>query len=129
MIVVDASVVVEVLLGTAAGRAAADRLFARGESLHAPELVDVEVAQVIRRYASIGELRPARAREAIGDLGQFPVRRYAHADLLPRIWELRHNLTAYDAAYLALAEALRAPLLTRDAGLASIRGRTTIELI
>jgi predicted nucleic acid-binding protein len=129
MIVVDASVVVEVLLGTAAGRAAADRLFARGESLHAPELVDVEVAQVIRRYASIGELKPARAREAIADLEELPIRRYAHIDLLPRIWELRHNLTAYDAAYLALAEALRAPLLTRDTGLASARGRATIELI
>jgi predicted nucleic acid-binding protein len=129
MIVVDASVVVEVLLGTAAARPAADRLFARGESLHAPELVDLEVAQVIRRYAAIGELKPARAREAIRDLGDLPITRSAHVDLLPRIWELRHNLTAYDAAYLALAEALRAPLLTRDGGLASIRGRTTIELI
>jgi len=129
MIVVDASVVVEVLLGTAAGRAAADRLFARGESLHAPELVDVEAAQAIRRYAALGELKPARAREAIRDLEDLPITRYPHADLLPRIWELRHNLTAYDAAYLALAEALRAPLLTRDGGLASARGRTTIELI
>ena len=71
MIVVDASVVVEVLLGTAAGRAAADRLFARGESLHAPELVDVEVAQAIRRYAAIGELKASRAREAIRDLEDF----------------------------------------------------------
>ncbi len=129
MIVVDASVVVEVLLGTAAGRAAADRLFARGESLHAPELVDVEVAQAIRRYAAIGELKASRAREAIRDLEDLPITRYPHAGLLPRIWELRHNLTTYDAAYLALAEALRATLLTRDGGLASVRGRTTIELI
>jgi predicted nucleic acid-binding protein len=129
MIVVDASVVVEVLLGTAAGRAAADRLFARGESLHAPALVDVEVAQAIRRYAAIGELRPARAREAIRDLEDLPMTRYPPVDLLARIWELRHNLTAYDAAYLALAEALRATLLTRDGGLASVRGRTTIELL
>jgi len=129
MIVVDASVVVEVLLGTAAGRAAADRLFARDESLHAPELVDVEVAQALRRYAAIGELKLARAREAIRDLEELPMTRYPHADLLPRIWELRQNLTAYDAAYLALAEALRATLLTRDRGLASVRGRTLIELI
>jgi predicted nucleic acid-binding protein len=129
MIVVDASVVVEVLLGTAAGRAAADRLFARGESLHAPERVDVEVAQVIRRYAANRELKPARAREAIRDLEDLPITRCAHVDLLPRIWELRHHLTAYDAAYLALAEVLMAPLLTRDAGLARVRGRTRIELI
>jgi predicted nucleic acid-binding protein len=128
MIVVDASVVVEVLLGTAAGRTAAGRLFARGESLHAPGLVDVEVAQAIRRYASNGELKAARAREAIRDLEDLPIMRHPHVDLLPRIWELRHNLTAYDAAYVALAEALRAPLLTRDGGLASVRGRTTIEL-
>ncbi len=129
MIVVDASLVVEVLLGTAAGRAAVDRLFAQGESLHAPELVDVEVTQAIRRYAAIGELKPARAREAIRDLEDLPITRYSHVDLLPRIWELRHNLTAYDAAYLALAEALRATLLTRDGGLASVRGRTTVELL
>jgi predicted nucleic acid-binding protein len=129
MTVVDASVVVEVLLGTAAGRTAAERLFARGESLHAPSLVDVEVAQTIRRYASIGELKPARAREAIRDLQDLPITRYAHVDLLPRIWDLRHNLTAYDAAYLALAEALRATLLTRDAGLAGVRGRAPIELM
>ncbi len=129
MIVVDASVVVDVLLGTAAGRTAAGRLFARGESLHAPELVDVEVAQAIRRYASNGELKAARAREAIRDLEDLPIMRHPHVDLLPRIWELRHNLTVYDAAYVALAEALRVPLLTRDGGLAGVRARTTIELI
>jgi predicted nucleic acid-binding protein len=129
MIVVDASVVLEVLVGSAVGRRTADRLFARDESLHAPSLLDVEVLQVIRRYAAAGDLKPSRAREAVADLQDLPITRYPHVDLLPRIWELRHNLTAYDAAYLALAEVLRAPLLTRDAGLARVRGRTRVELI
>ena len=119
MIVVDASAMLEVLLGTATGARVEDRLLSRGESLHAPHLLDVEVAQVLRRYASAGELTPARGREALTDLADFPVHRYPHDVLLPRIWELRQNVTAYDAAYLALAETLAAPLVTCDARLAS----------
>jgi predicted nucleic acid-binding protein len=129
LIVVDASAMLEVLLGTEAGARVEDRLLSRGESLHAPHLLDVEVAQVLRRYAAAGELTPARGREALMDLVDFPVHRYPHDVLLPRIWELRRNVTAYDAAYLALAETLVAPLVTCDARLASSpRHAATIEV-
>ena len=129
MIVVDASVVLEVLLGTAAGRRAEDRLFDRDAALHAPHLLDIEVAQVLRRYSASGEIRPGRAEEALDDLADLPITRHAHLVLLPRIWQLRHNATAYDAAYLALAEALDATLLTSDARLARAAGRTRVELV
>ncbi len=116
---VDASAMLEVLLGTQTGARVEDRLLSRRESLHAPHLLDVEVAQVLRRYAAAGELSDERGLEALMDLVDFPVHRYPHDVLLPRIWELRHNVTAYDAAYLALAETLAAPLVTCDARLGS----------
>jgi len=119
VIVVDASAMVEVLLNTPAGALIADRLSAPRETLHVPHLLDLEVAQVLRRYARSGEMAPERGRQALDDLDAFPLLRYPHDLLLPRIWELRANLTAYDAAYVALAEALAAPLVTRDTGLAS----------
>jgi predicted nucleic acid-binding protein len=84
--------------------------------------LDVEVTQVLRRYAHAESLTDQRAREALDDLLDFPIERYAHAALLPRAWELRHNLTAYDAVYVALAEALSAPLLTCDSRLAAASG-------
>ena len=121
MIVVDASAILEVLLGTPDGARVAGRLFTPGETLHAPHLLDLEVAQVLRRYALAGELDSARGLEALDDLADLPLTRYPHDLLLPRIWELRRNLTAYDAAYVALAEALAAPLVTRDAALVSVR--------
>jgi predicted nucleic acid-binding protein len=110
MIVVDASVVLEILLRTAAAARAEQRVFG------------VEVAQVLRRYEARGELEAARGREALADLVDFPLARYPHDLLLPRIWELRANLTAYDAAYVALAEALETTLLTCDARLARAPG-------
>jgi predicted nucleic acid-binding protein len=119
LIVVDASAMLEVLLGTATGRRVENRLLSKGESLHAPHLLDVEVAQVLRRYAAAGELTPERGLDALADLVDFPIQRYAHDLLLPRIWELHRNVTAYDAAYLALAETLAAPLVTCDVRLAS----------
>jgi predicted nucleic acid-binding protein len=98
--------------------------------LHAPHLLDVEAAQVIRRYAANGDIDDERGRLALDDLADFPLRRYPHDVLLPRIWSLRNNLTAYDAAYIALAEALDAPLLTRDRRLAAIPGHdATIILV
>jgi predicted nucleic acid-binding protein len=121
VIVVDASAILEVLLGTPDGARVAERLFTPGETLHAPHLLDLEVAQVLRRYALAGELNSARGLEALDDLADLPLTRYPHDLLLPRIWELRRNLTAYDAAYVALAEALAAPLVTRDAALVSVR--------
>ena len=120
VIVVDASAVLEVLLNTRVGARLVDRLFAPGESLHAPRLLDIEVAQVLRRYARTGELDSARGLEALEDLADLPLARYPHELLLSRIWALRDNVTAYDAAYVALAEALDAPLVTH-AALASTR--------
>ena len=117
MIVVDASALLEVLLRTTAAPAIEARLFAPGQTLHAPHLLDVETAQIIRRYAASGDIDAERGRLALIDLADFPLRRYPHAILLPRIWTLRNNVTAYDATYIALAEALDAPLLTRDARL------------
>ena len=130
MIVVDASAVIEVLLGTSAADRIAERLFAEGETLHAPHLIDVEIAQVLRRYARAGAFGSERGDEALEDLADFPTARYPHQPFLFRIWELRHSVTAYDAAYLALAEALAAPLVTRDTKLASTAGHgAQIELV
>lgn len=118
MIVLDASVVLEILLRMPAGIALEERLLAGNETLHAPHLLDIEVAQVLRRYAATRGVEPQRCRAALDDLAILPLSRYPHDFLLPRVWELRANLSAYDAAYVALAEALDAPLLTRDERLA-----------
>lgn len=130
MIVVDASAVLEVLLRTPAASAVERRLFDPAETLHAPHLLDVEVAQVLRRYVASGEIDDARGGAALADLSDLPLRRYPHDLVLPRVWELRHTLTAYDAVYVALAEVLEAPLLTRDKRLAGATGHhATIELV
>ncbi len=130
MIVVDASALLEALLAAGGHAAISDRLFASGERLHAPHVIDVEAAQVIRRFEGHGEIGEARAREALEDLRAFPPRRHPHKILLPRIWALRANLTACDAAYIALADALDAPLLTRDRRLAAAPGhRARVEVI
>jgi predicted nucleic acid-binding protein len=130
VIVVDASVAIEVLLRTTAGKMAEELLFGSRETLHAPHLIDIEVAQALRRYAAAGEISSDRGRTSLADFSDFRIYRYAHHALLPRVWELRANLTAYDAAYVALAEALDARLVTRDRALAAApRHRATIELI
>ncbi|MGH7023741.1 MAG: type II toxin-antitoxin system VapC family toxin [Caulobacteraceae bacterium] len=127
---VDASALLEGLLRTAAAPRVDRRLLDAGESLHAPHLIDVEVAQVLRRYVAAGEIDEARGRAALADLVDFPLRRYPHGFLLTRVWELRANVTAYDAVYVALAEALDAPLLTRDRRLAGAAGHhARIELV
>jgi predicted nucleic acid-binding protein len=122
VIVVDASTLIELLLRSPHEPALTRRLLAPGATLHAPHLIDAEIAQVLRRFAVRGELDAERGREALEDLADLGLRRYPHRRLLPRIWELRHNLTAYDAAYVALAEALGAPLVTRDRRLAAAAG-------
>lgn len=130
MIVVDASAIAEVLLRGTAAAAVERRLHDMHETLHAPYLIDVEVAHVVRRYAARRDIGSELGQAALEDLADFPVRRHRHVPLLPRIWALRHNLSAYDAAYVALAEALDAPLVTRDARLAASSGhRARIELI
>jgi predicted nucleic acid-binding protein len=129
VIVVDASAIVEVLLNTATGGALRRYLFAAGETLHVPHVTDVEVLQVLRRYSLAKILGRERAREAFDDYAAMPLTRYSHSVLLPRVWELRHNLTAYDAVYVALAEALSATLVTCDRALGSVSGhRATIQV-
>ena len=130
MIVLDASAALELLLATAVGQRLGQRLTAMDHSIHAPEVIDLEVAHALRRQALAGSLPPERGRLALVDLSELDIMRYPHRDLLPAIWDLRDNFTAYDAAYVALAEALGAPLLTADHRLAAAPGSTaTIELI
>ena len=89
-------------------------MFGKLEELHAPQLIDVEVTQVLRRYVLAGELDVNHGRTLLSDLTLFPMRRHPHQFLLQRVWDLRDNLSAYDAIYVALAEALDAALLTDD---------------
>jgi predicted nucleic acid-binding protein len=129
VIVLDASAAIDWLLQTAAGQQIETRIYSRSESLHAPHLLDLEVAQVLRRLAREATVSAQRADQALQDLLSLRLTRYPHFVFLPHIWRLRHNLSAYDAAYVALTEKLGATLVTRDARLAasSIRG-VNIEL-
>jgi predicted nucleic acid-binding protein len=130
VIVIDASALLEALLQTPAAAAVEERLFGEGLPLHAPHLIDLEVTQVLRRYEATGQVDAARCQDALDELQEFSLRRYQHDVLLPRVWELRYNLTAYDAVYVALAEALDAPLLTRDRRLAASAGHSAqIDLV
>jgi predicted nucleic acid-binding protein len=130
LIVLDASVALELILRMPAGVALEERLFQPDETLHAPHLLDVEVAQVLRRYALAGEVSPERCRAALDDLAGLPLTRYPHDLLMPRLWELRDNLSAYDAVYVALAEALDAALITRDQRLVNAPAhRARIEVV
>lgn len=104
----------EVLLRREAYERIAALLFTPGQILHAPHLLDVEVAQVLRRLEHSSVLRAGRAQEALDDLKALRVVRHAHLPLLDRVWMLRSNLSAYDALYVALAESLDAPLVTTD---------------
>ena len=130
MMVVDASAVVEFLLQTPLGQRVEANLFDRTEQLHAPYLLDVEVIQALRRLVRTGDVLPARAEEALEDLAALAIRRHSHFDLLGRAWELRDNLTAYDAMYVALAEAIDSPLVTCDARLSTAPGHAAqIEVV
>lgn len=130
MVVLDASATIAWLLQTRRGLSVEARIFSREESLHAPHLLDVEVAQALRRYVRAGDLAPARAHEALQDLCDLRLTRYAHAPFLDRVWQLRDNVSAYDAIYIALAEALKTTLLTCDTKLASAPNHhTRIQLI
>lgn len=130
MIVLDASAAIEWLLQSPAGMKIDKRIFSPGESLHAPHLLDVEVAQVFRRYVREKAMSAQRGQEALEDLGDLQLSRYPHDVLLPRVWQLRSTLTAYDAVYLALAELLGAPLLTCDGKLAAAPGHAaSVELV
>lgn len=122
MIVADASALLELLLRTQRGLRVETRLFESDDTWHAPHVVDVEIAQTLRRQCAAGELTVARAAQALRALLDLPLTRYPHDLLLLRIWALRETMTAYDAAYVALAEALDAPLVTCDGPLARASG-------
>jgi predicted nucleic acid-binding protein len=130
VIVVDASALLEFLLQTPLGTRVEARLFRGAEELHSPHLADVEVTQGLRRLVRSGEVSAARAAEAIADLVDLDLHRHAHLDLLTRAWHLRENVTAYDAVYLASAEALDATVITCDVPLAGTPGhRARIEAV
>jgi predicted nucleic acid-binding protein len=129
VIVVDASVLAPALADDDADGDRV-RLRLRGEQLVAPELVDLEVLSTLRRAVRAGRLDARRSGQALDDLAALPLRRVAHLPLLTRAWELRDNLTAYDAAYVALAESLRALLLTADGGIKKASGvRCDVEIL
>ncbi len=113
----------DLLLDAAASPALVHRLFRPNQTLHAPHLLDLEVLQTLRRLERARVLTRFRADAAVAVLVDLPLTRYPHDVLANRVWELRGALTAYDAAYVALAEALAAPLLTRDERLASAAPR------
>ena len=114
MIVLDASALVELMLATPTGQLVAARIADPAVGLHTPHLADIEVAQAMRRYVREGGIGAATALVALDDYRALDLQRHAHEPLLERIWELRQNLTAYDAVYVALAEALDASLVTCD---------------
>jgi predicted nucleic acid-binding protein len=130
VIVVDASALLEFLLQTPLGARVEARLFRNEDELHSPHLIDVEVTQGLRRLVRAGEVSSDRAAEAIADLVDLDLHRHAHFDLLTRAWKLRENVTAYDAMYVTLAEALDATVVTCDIPLSKAPGhRVTIEAI
>jgi len=130
VIVVDASAVLEVLLRTPLGAAIESRIWAANDALHSPHLLDVEVAQVIRRFTIARAMNAERAQAALDDFIALPISRHPHEFLLPRVWALRDHFTAYDAVYVALAELLEATLLTHDRRLATAaRRHAQVELV
>lgn len=130
MLVIDASAAIEILIGSEVGSRWRDRVVRADETLQAPYLIDIEVISGLRRLASVREMLAARAERAVEAFSNLRLVRCGHLVLLPRIWDLRHNLSAYDAAYVALAELLGAPLLTNDARLSRSHGHSAkIELL
>jgi len=124
--IVDASAIIEWLLQTPTGIKIEKRIFSPRAPLHAPHLLDVEVAQVLRLYVRDKTIPAQRGQEALEDLADLSLHRYPHDFLMPRVWELRATLTAYDAVYVALAELLDAPLVTCDSKIASAPGHHAV---
>ena len=130
MIVVDASVVLAALLSAGGAGARARERLRLDPDLHAPHLLDVEVAAALRRRVRLGHTPTEVGLEALADLADLPALRWDHQPLLPRVWQLRENITAYDAVYVVLAEMLGVPLVTGDARLAHAPGPTcAIEVL
>jgi predicted nucleic acid-binding protein len=130
VIILDASALLDLLMGRPGADRIAARVFEPGRTSHAPHLIDLECVQVLRRLAGRDLLTAAQSEAILSDLAAFPLTRYPHTLHLERVWSLRGNLTAYDAAYVALAEALDAVLVTRDAKLAAAPGLgARVELV
>jgi predicted nucleic acid-binding protein len=130
LIVIDASAVLELLLRTDKGIKVQEQVLDSRESLHAPHLIDIEVTQTLRRLVILNEITAARGKQALDDHAALNIKRARHKELLERVWTLRDSVTAYDAAYVVLAETLDAPLVTCDAKLARSHGhKARIELI
>lgn len=130
MIVLDASAVVELLLDTIVGRRVAILIDDAAMGLHVPHLLDVEAVSALRRFARDGVIADDEAEAAIEHLMALDFQRHSHEGLLERAWALRKNLTAYDAMYVALAEALDATLLTCDGRLARASGvKARVEVV
>jgi predicted nucleic acid-binding protein len=127
LIVVDASVIVDLLLRRPGIESLVARLF-RDPAWNAPHLIDLEIGHVLRRWVLMRKVSASRAEVALDIMQDLPIHRWPHQILMSRIWRLRENLTVYDAAYVALAEALGCALVTRDRRLASVRGvKTAVE--
>lgn len=118
MIVLDSSAAVDLLLGFEPRASWVAELVGNDPDVHAPHVIDVEVAAAIRRAVLADQLAARAGRDALDDLAVLVVARYSHVGLLDRMWELRSNVTAADAAFVALAEVLDVPLVTTDAGMA-----------
>jgi len=128
VLVVDASGLLEVIVARDPAPGLVERLADDGD-LHVPHLIDLEILHALRRLNGVGELSDERATDALADFRDLPLVRYPHVGLSDRIWQLRHNLTAYDAAYVALAEALQVPLITSDRRLSDAPGHAAqVEL-
>jgi predicted nucleic acid-binding protein len=130
VLVLDASVLAEYIVGSERGQAVARRLARITGLPHLPDLAIAETVSVVRSWVARGELDESAARVALVALRDFPGTRYPSELLIPRIWELRHNLTSYDAHYVALAELLDLPLYTADARIGRATGHTAhVEIL
>lgn len=127
MLVLDTSAALAALLPAPSSAGLVARLAGDGD-LHAPHLIDVELLHALRRLTLRGAISAGRAERVREDFDDLALVRYPHVDLADRMWQLRHTITAYDAAFVALSEALDVPLVTVDARLAAATGhRATIE--
>jgi predicted nucleic acid-binding protein len=133
MLVIDANAATDLLLARPSAEAIAAHISQRGLDLHAPHLIDVEIVSAVRGLVASGDAAAERGEEAIADLLDLPLARYPHDILLPRIWELRDNFSAYDATYVALAEGLSdegVALLTTDGRLArAVHAHSAVEVL
>lgn len=129
-LVLDASVIAEFLIASEVGVVAADRMGAHAGDLHIPHLAMIETASVLRAWVRRGEVAEPRIAAALVDLADLPARRWPGEPLLPRMWELRDNVTTYDASYVALSELLDAELVTTDARWArGLEGLTSCRVV